>query len=60
MTSFGRRCQVAMSRASSTSSVRRCVAMAQPTIRRLQASRTTDRKRKPAEVGMYVMSATQS
>jgi hypothetical protein len=34
--------------------------MAQPTIRRLQASRTTDRNRKPAEVGMYLMSATQS
>src|SRR6266540_7175535 len=49
-----------MLRASSTSSVRRWVAMAQPTTFRLQASRTIQRKRNPAHVGMYVMSATQS
>ena len=48
-----------MSSASSTSSVRRWVAIAQPTTRRLQASITTARNRKPDQVGMYVMSATQ-
>ena len=49
-----------MFNASSTSSVLRCVAIAQPTIRRLHTSITTARYRKPAHVGMYVMSATQS
>ena len=34
--------------------------MAQPTILRLQTSRTIARYRKPAQVGTYVMSATQS
>jgi hypothetical protein len=34
--------------------------MDQPTTFRLQTSMTTARKRKPAQVGMYVMSATQS
>ena len=34
--------------------------MAHPTIRRLQTSSTTARYRNPAQVGMYVMSATQS
>jgi hypothetical protein len=55
-----RRWPIAMFRASRTSSVRRCPAIAQPTTRRLQASSTTARKRKPAQVGMYVMSATHS
>lgn len=50
----------AMSRASKTSSVRRCDAMAQPTTRRLQASSTTARKRNPPPVAIYVMSATHS
>ena len=49
-----------MFNASSTSSVLRCVAIAQPTIRRLHTSITTARYLKPAHVGMYVMSATQS
>ena len=39
---------------------RRWVAIAQPTTRRLQASITTARNRKPDQVGMYVMSATHS
>src|SRR2546422_10716693 len=56
----GRRWVTAMFRASRTSSVRRCVAIAHPTTRRLQASRTTARYRKPAPVAIYVMSATQS
>ena len=60
MTPPGRRCAIAMSSASSTSSVRRCVAIAQPTMRRLHTSSTTARYSKPAHVGMYVMSATQS
>jgi hypothetical protein len=34
-------------------------AIDQPTIRRLNASSTTARKRKPAHVGIYVISATQ-
>ena len=46
--------------ASSTSSVRRWFAIAQPTTRRLHASTTTARYRNPAHVGTYVMSATQS
>jgi hypothetical protein len=49
-----------MFRASSTSSVLRCVAIAQPTTLRLQASRTTARYRNPVQVGIQVMSATQS
>jgi hypothetical protein len=32
----------------------------QPTMRRLHASTTTERNRKPLDVGTYVMSATQS
>jgi hypothetical protein len=51
MTEVGRRCQMAMLSASSTSSVRRCVAIDQPTTRRLKASTTTARYRKPAQVG---------
>ncbi len=47
-------------KASSTSSVRRWLAMDQPTILRLQASRTTARYRNPPAVGTKVMSATQS
>ena len=46
--------------ASSTRSVFRCVFIDQPTTRRLHASTTTARYRKPFDVGMYVMSATQS
>lgn len=38
-------------RAASTSSVLRCVAIAQPTTRRLKASSTTARNRNPAQVG---------
>lgn len=41
-------------------SVSRWVSIAQPMMRRLHASRITARKRKPARVGTYVMSATQS
>lgn len=51
---------MAISSASSTSSVRRWVAIAQPTTRRLQASSTTAKYRNPDQVGMYVMSATHS
>jgi len=49
-----------MLRASRTISVLRLVDRAHPTTRRLHASRTTARYRKPAQVGTYVMSATQS
>ena len=56
----GRRWPIAISSASSTSSVRRWLAIDQPTILRLQASRTTARYRKPLAVGTKVMSATQS
>jgi hypothetical protein len=41
-----------------TNSVRRCVAIAQPTMRRDQTSSTTARHRKPDRVGMWVMTAT--
>ncbi len=41
-------------------SVRRWDSIAQPTTRRLHASSTTARYRKPAHVGTYVMSATHS
>ena len=58
MTSSGRRRHTAMSSASSSNSVRRWFAIAQPTIRRLNASSTTARNRNPAHVGMYVTSAT--
>src|SRR5580700_11266340 len=60
MTLLGLRWPIAISNAASTSSVRRCLSIAQPTIRRLNASSTTARYRKPAAVGTYVMSATQS
>src|SRR6266540_4222655 len=60
MTSVGWRCATAMSSAARTNSVRRWVSIAQPATRRLQASSTTARKRKPAQVGTYVMSATHS
>jgi hypothetical protein len=60
MTSCGRRWVTAMSSAARTSSVRRCVSIAQPTTRQLQASTTTARNRKPAQVETYVMSATHS
>ena len=65
MTESGRRCSTALSRASSTSSVRRCPAIAQPVpakagIRRLSTSRTMARDRNPARVGTSVMSATHS
>lgn len=43
MTAVGRRWALAMSKALSTSSVRGCSAMAQPTTRRLKASTTTAR-----------------
>jgi hypothetical protein len=46
--------------ASSTTCVCSVVAIAQPTMRRLQTSSTTARYKKPAHVGTYVMSATQS
>jgi hypothetical protein len=50
-TSAGFLVVTAMSSASSTRRVRRSVAMAQPTMRRDQTSRTTARNRKPAAVG---------
>jgi hypothetical protein len=56
----GCRCVTAMSSASSTTSVFRVVDIAQPTMRRLHTSSTTARYKKPAHVGTYVMSATQS
>ncbi len=56
----GRRRARAIASAASTSSVRMCVAMAQPTTRRLQTSSTTARYSQPAQVGTYVMSATHS
>ena len=43
MTSSGLRCRSAIPNISSTRSVCRCVAMDQPTVRRLHASRTTAR-----------------
>lgn len=49
-----------MSRASRTRRVRRSAAIAQPTMRRDQASSTMARNRKPAAVGTQVMSATHS
>ena len=60
ITPLARRCPSAMLSASSTSSVRRWFAIAQPTTRRLHASTTTARYRNPAHVGTYGMSATQS
>ena len=59
MTPAGRRCAAAICRASSTTLVWSVLLIAQPTIRRLNASSTTARERKPAYVGTYVMSATQ-
>jgi len=56
-TCSGRSCISAVFSASSTSSVRRCVAIAQPTILRDQTSSTIARHKNPAHVGMYVMSA---
>jgi hypothetical protein len=57
ITLSGLRCPTAMLRASRTRSVRRCVAMAQPTMRQRHASRTTARSKNPAHVEMYVISA---
>jgi len=51
ITSSGCRCANAMLRASSTHSVRRCEAIAQPTTRRLPASMTTARYRKALATG---------
>ena len=55
---FGRRLCNAMLSASKTSSVCRLAEKAQPTTLRVNASMTTARKRKPIQVGRYVMSAT--
>ena len=52
MTPRGRRMASAMLNASSTTVVCNVVAIDQPTIRRLNTSRTTARYRKPAHVGM--------
>ena len=60
ITPSGRRRESAIASAASTSSVRMCVAMAQPTTRRLQTSSTMARYSQPAQVGTYVMSATHS
>jgi len=45
-----------MFNADTTSSLRRCVAIAQPTTRRLHTSTTTARYSIPLQVAMYVMS----
>ena len=50
MTAFGGRYRTAISKACSTSSTRRFVTNAHPTIRRLHASNTT-KLRNPADVG---------
>src|SRR5262245_57586954 len=50
MTCWGLLPRRAMSNAWSTSSVRRCVAIAEPTTRRLQASSMTARYKKPAQL----------
>ena len=60
MTSSGRRCPIAISIASSTSSARRWVAIDQPTILRLQRRARPRDRGIPAIVGTYVMSATHS
>ena len=60
ITPSGLRTASAMSSASRTTRVLRSPEKAHPTILRLQASRTTARKRKPAIVGTKVMLATQS
>ena len=49
-----------MESAFSTSSERRWVSIAQPTTKRIQASRTTATYNQPAWVRTYVRSATQS
>jgi hypothetical protein len=54
----GRRFQIAICSASTTSSERMWSAIAQPTIRRLKQSRTTARYSQPWVVRCWVMSAT--
>jgi hypothetical protein len=56
----GWRWAIAMSRASRTSSVRRCSAIDQPTIRREKQSSTTATYSQPSPVRCWVMSATHS
>jgi hypothetical protein len=51
MTSVGLRVESAMLSAPSTSSVRMCSPIDQPTTRRLHTSMTTARYMKPAQVG---------
>ena len=60
MTDSGCLWSMAILSASSTSSVRMCPAIAQPTTRRLQTSSTTARYRNPDHVGTYVRSASQT
>jgi hypothetical protein len=57
ITASGRRRRSAIWRASTTSSLRRWLAMDQPTTRRLQASTTTARYKEPVQVEMYVTPA---